>query len=95
MAIFSKGCILEDYPPKGQTLNSIVYSELLEKILKPKIRSKRRSLLSKGVCLHHDNARRNMANVTIEFINKLNFKGLNNSSYSPNLARINIIYLGT
>ncbi|UYV77305.1 hypothetical protein LAZ67_15000447 [Cordylochernes scorpioides] len=27
----SKGCILEYYLPKGQTVNSIVYSELLEK----------------------------------------------------------------
>ncbi|UYV67753.1 hypothetical protein LAZ67_5001907 [Cordylochernes scorpioides] len=27
----SKGCILEDYLPKDQTVNSIVYSELLEK----------------------------------------------------------------
>ncbi|UYV73399.1 hypothetical protein LAZ67_10003046 [Cordylochernes scorpioides] len=43
---------------------------------KPTIRSKRRGLLSKVVCIQHDNTRLHVANFTIETINKLNFKVL-------------------
>ncbi|UYV82168.1 hypothetical protein LAZ67_21001210 [Cordylochernes scorpioides] len=57
------------YMTLGQTIYSIVYSELLEKNLKPNIRSKRRWFLNKGVCLQHDNARLHFANLTIETIN--------------------------
>ncbi|UYV72616.1 hypothetical protein LAZ67_10000064 [Cordylochernes scorpioides] len=52
---------------------------LEKKIIKPKIRSKRRGLLSKGVYLQHDNARTYVANLTIETINKLNFKNCGNN----------------
>ncbi|UYV74538.1 hypothetical protein LAZ67_12000054 [Cordylochernes scorpioides] len=69
----SKGCILENYLPKGQTVNSIVYYEILEKKLKSRIRSKKRGLLKNGDCLQHDNAWPHVDNLTIENINKLNF----------------------
>ncbi|UYV72622.1 hypothetical protein LAZ67_10000088 [Cordylochernes scorpioides] len=81
-----RGCILEDYLPKDQTLSSIVYSELFVKKLKPKIRSKRRGLLNKSVYLQHDDARPHVENLTIETINKLNFKVLIHPPYSPDLA---------
>ncbi|UYV61995.1 hypothetical protein LAZ67_1007370 [Cordylochernes scorpioides] len=64
----SKGCILEDYLPKGQTVNRI-----------PKICSKRRGLLSKGVCLKHDNDRS---------------QALIHPPYSPDLAPSNYYLFG-
>jgi histone-lysine N-methyltransferase SETMAR len=70
----------------GQTVNSDKYSAMLEDKLKPAICSKRRGLLSKTVLLSHDNARPHAAAATIETIQKLNFKLLPHSSYSPNLA---------
>ncbi|UYV71881.1 hypothetical protein LAZ67_9000866 [Cordylochernes scorpioides] len=43
-------------------------------------------LLSKGVCLQHDNDRVHVANLNIETINKLNFKILIHPPYSHYLA---------
>ncbi|UYV78486.1 hypothetical protein LAZ67_16001702 [Cordylochernes scorpioides] len=73
----------KDYLSKDQTVNRLVYSELLEKYIKPNIRFKRRGLLSKG--LQHDNARPHVSNLIIEAINKLNFKVII-LIYSPDLG---------
>ena len=52
-----KGIILEHYTPRGTTVTSASYSDLLKNHLRPAIKSKRRGLLSSGVLLQHDNAR--------------------------------------
>ena len=52
-----KGIILEHYTPKGTTVTSASYSDLLKNHFRPAIKSKRRGLLSSGVFLQHDNAR--------------------------------------
>ena len=74
------------YLPKGQTVNSRSYSDLLQNHLRPAIRSKRPSLLSKGVCLQQDNARSHTANATMMTLRHMKFKVLPHSPCSPDLA---------
>lgn len=57
---------MEHYMPKGLTVNSASYCDLLESHLKPTIRSKRRGLLFSDVLLHHDNARPYKVRTTAE-----------------------------
>lgn len=82
----SKEPILEDYLEKGCTINSARYSALLANKLKPAIRTKRRSLLSKNVLRLHDNTRPHMAAQTVETINQLGFEVLEHPAYSPDPA---------
>ena len=51
-----KGIILIEYLPQGRTIKAAKYSETLKK-LRRDIQNKRKSLLTRGVCLLHDNAR--------------------------------------
>jgi len=52
-----RGVILEHYMPRGNTVNSATYADLLKNHLRPAIKSKRLVLLSTGVLLQHDNSR--------------------------------------
>ena len=52
-----QGVILEHYMPKGNTVTSATYADLLKKNLRAAIKSKRRGFLSAGVLLQHDNPR--------------------------------------
>ena len=52
-----RGITLEQYMPRGNTVNSATYSDLVKNHLLPAIKSKRRGLLSTGVLLQHDNPR--------------------------------------
>jgi len=52
----SQGSILETYHEHG-TVTSATYCDMLQRELKPAIRSKRRGKLSKEILLLHDNAR--------------------------------------
>lgn len=52
----SKGVILMDYLPRGGTISSNRYCEVLKK-LRARIKRKRPGLLTKKVLLFHDNAR--------------------------------------
>ena len=81
-----KGVIVEHYLPKGQTVNSRSYCDLLQNHLRPAIRSKRRCLLSKGVCLQQDNARPHTANATMMTLRHMKSEVLPHPPYSPDLA---------
>ena len=52
-----RGVMLEHYMPRGNTVTSATYADLLKNHLPPAIKSKRRGLLSTGVLLQHDNPR--------------------------------------
>jgi len=52
----SQGPILETYQECGTTVTSAMYCDMLQRELKPAIRSKRRGKLSKEILLLHDNA---------------------------------------
>jgi hypothetical protein len=56
--------LLEHYMPRGLTINSESYCDLLQNHVKPAIRSQHRGLLSSGVLLQHDNTRLHTACAT-------------------------------
>ena len=81
-----KGVLLEHYTPRGNTVTSASYSDLLKNHLRPAIKTKRRGLLSTGVLLQHDNARLHTARATVATIEDLHFECLPHPPYSPDLA---------
>jgi hypothetical protein len=52
-----RGVIVEHYMPRGNTVTSVTYADLLKNHLRPSVKSKRLGLLSTGVPLQHENAR--------------------------------------
>jgi len=81
-----KGIILEHYTPRGTTVMSTSYPDLLKNHLQPAIKSKQRELLSSGVLLQHDNARPHTAHTTVATITDLHFECPPQPPYSPDLA---------
>ena len=59
-----RGVILEHYMPRGNTVNSATYADLLQNHLRPAIKSKGRGLLITRVLMQHDNARPRTARST-------------------------------
>lgn len=80
-----KGVLLCEFLPNGTTINAARYCETLQK-LRRAIQNKRRGMLSKGVRLHHDNARPHTANDTNELIAKFGWGIVKHPPYSPDLA---------
>ena len=78
-----RGVILEHYVPRGNTVTSTTYADLLKNLLRPAIKSKRRGLLSTDVLLQHDNARLHTARSTVATIQDLSFECLPHPPYSP------------
>ena len=72
--------------PRGNTVKSATYADLLKNHLRPAIKSKRRELLSTGVLLQHDNARPHTVRSTVAAIQDLSFECLAHPPYSPDLA---------
>ena len=77
-----RGVILEHYIPRGNTVTSAMYADLLH----PAIKSKQRGHLSTGVLLQHDNAEPHTAHSAVVTIQDLSFKCLPHPLYSPDLA---------
>jgi len=67
----SQGPILETYQERGTTVTSATYCDILQRELKPAIRSKRRGNLSKEITLLHENARTHTAAHTLETLKLL------------------------
>ena len=78
--------ILEHYMPRGSSVTSATYSNLLRENLKPTIGQKRCRLLTTGVRLLHDNARPHTATATVSTIKELRFECIPHPPYSPDLA---------
>jgi len=81
-----RGVILEHYMPRGNTVTSTMYADLLKNHLHPAIKSKRCGLLSTGVLLQHDNDRPHTARSTVATIQDLSFECLPRPPYPPDLA---------
>lgn len=79
------GVLLVDFMPKGTTINSESYCETLKK-LRRAIQNKRRGRLTKGVCLHHDNARPHVSHQTTTLLNGFGWDIINHPPYSPDVA---------
>ncbi|GFV51046.1 uncharacterized protein TNCV_4635931 [Trichonephila clavipes] len=62
-----RGVLLEDFMPRGTTINSGAYCATLQK-LRRALQNKQRDILSKGVLLLHGNARPHTFRTTWELI---------------------------
>jgi histone-lysine N-methyltransferase SETMAR len=82
------GPVLKHCQEKGETVNSVRYSTMLEEKLKPAVGSHHRGLLSKGVLPLHDNARPHT-------IQKLKFESISHPPYSPDLTPSDYCVFGT
>ena len=71
--------------PKGQTINSDYFINILIEKLHPAIKEKRRGKIRKGIFLHMDNARPHTAHKSIAKI-QLGYEILRKPPYSPDLA---------
>jgi len=80
------GPILEHYMPRGSTVTSATYSNILRKNLKPAIRQTRREFLTTGVSLLHNNAKPHSVTATVSTIEKLRFECIPQTPYSPDFA---------
>jgi len=81
-----RGVLLEHYMPRGNTVTSATYADLLKNHLHPAIKSKRRGRLSTDVLLQHDNVRLHTARSTVATIQDLSFECLPLPPYTPDLA---------
>ena len=81
-----RGVILEHYMPRGKTVTSATYADILKNHLHPSIKSKRRGRLSTGALLQHDNVRSHTARSTFAKIQDLSFESLPHPPFSPDLA---------
>ncbi|GFT77149.1 histone-lysine N-methyltransferase SETMAR [Trichonephila clavipes] len=81
----SKGILLIDFLPRGQTNNAAVYCETLRK-LRRAIQNKCRGFLSKGVVFLHVNARPHTANVMKTLLRGFGWDVFDHPPYSPDLA---------
>ena len=72
--------------PRGNTVNSATYADLLKNHLCSAIKSKRRGLLSTGVLLQHDNAQPHTARSTVAMIQDLSFECLPHLPHLPHLV---------
>jgi len=79
------GIPLNDYLPKGPTINAEYYSSLLVQ-LKDVLKEKRRGKVTKGVLFLHDNAPVHRALATQKKLSYLGFQCLDHPLYSPDLA---------
>lgn len=81
----SKGILLLEWLPEGETVNSSYYIKILTK-LKEEIKSQRRGKWTRQVYLLHDNARPHTSQQTSAAIADLGFHLLPHPPYSPDLA---------
>jgi histone-lysine N-methyltransferase SETMAR len=81
-----EGVIFVHFTPKGETVNSQNYCDVLRAKLKPAIRSKRRRKLQMDAILLHDNARPHAANQTVESVKDSGPELMENPPHSPDLV---------
>jgi len=79
------GNLPSDYLPKGQTVNAVYYSSLMEQ-LKDVLKEKRRGNFTKGVLFLHDNVPSHQALATQKKLAYLGFQYIDHPPYSPDLA---------
>jgi hypothetical protein len=62
-----KDPLLDNFLPRGDTINAAAYCEALKKLCRA-IQNKWRGMLRRGVCLQHDNARPHTALATQDLL---------------------------
>ena len=80
-----RGILLVDFMAHGTTINADRYCETLKK-LRRAIQNRRRGMLTKGVCLLHNNARPHVARQTVALLDQFGWDIITHPPYSPDLA---------
>jgi histone-lysine N-methyltransferase SETMAR len=80
-----KGVLLVDFMAHGTIINADRYCETLKK-LRRAIQNRRRGMLTKGVCLLHDNARPHITHQTVALLDQFGWDIITHPPYSPDLA---------
>lgn len=80
-----RGVLLVDFMPQGKTVTADAYCETLRR-LRRAIQNKRRGMLTRGICLLHDNARPHTARVTSALLGSWKWDVLDHPPHSPDLA---------
>lgn len=81
----SQGVLLAHFQNKNENVTAESYCRVLL-LLRDAIRRKRPGLLTRGILLHHDNARPHSAHLTQARIAELGWELLEHPAYSPDLA---------
>ncbi len=79
------GMVYQHYTPRGQTINSVYYTEVLSTFLKH-LAKKRPEKVVNSWLLHQDNVRPHVSAVTMDFMAKKGIEVLEHAPYSPDLA---------
>jgi len=90
----SQGPLIETYQERGTTVTSAMYCDMLQRELKPSIRSKRRGKLSKEILLLHENARPYTAAHMLETLKQLKWEAMEQPAYSLDLVPSDFHLLG-
>ena len=80
-----KGILLVNFMPPGTTINAGAYCDTLA-WLQQAIQNKRRGMLTRGVCLLHDNPRPHSAHITTALLEKFKWDVLDHLPYSLDLV---------
>ena len=81
-----KGIVHYELLPLGQTINSILYCEQLERLRQAMERKRPELINRKGVVFHHDNARPHTSLMTRQKLRELGWEVLMGSPYSPDIT---------
>ena len=77
------GVILKGPVPAGKMITRTYYGNLLINKLHPKIKNRRRGLISTDVILHHDNASAHTSCHVLSSTHNLQYELLHHPPYSP------------
>jgi len=82
----SRGIVLQEWVPQGQTVNSAYYLEVMKR-LRDRVRKKRPDLWqNQSWVLHHDNAPSHTAIIVKQFLARTSTTVIEHPPYSPDLA---------
>ena len=80
-----KDILLFDFMPPGSTIKTTAYGDILTR-LRRAIQNKKSGMLSRGLCLLHDNERPHSTVVTTALLEKIKCDILDHPPYSSDLA---------
>ncbi|CAF1311248.1 unnamed protein product, partial [Adineta ricciae] len=86
ISFMSTGPLVVNELPSGMSIDAVYYRDECLKKLISKLRKKRPLSLTKGIKLHHDNARPHMNNIIFDHVQQHKMQIMVHPPYSPDLA---------